>query len=432
MKPTPFSSLLLKFDALKFAQANSFTSVRAAKLLGVKSNFDPQELFSYEEFEMRELGDSPWRVGVLFSDTGVTAAVERTQRAGTLLAIEEINAAGGVLGREIEPMVRDPMSRPSLYRELAIRLCEDDRVSVILGCHTSSSRKAVLPVVESHGALLFYPQLYEGFEYSPHCVYTGAAPNQNSVQLVRYLVKHYGKRVFFVGSDYIYPHESNRIIADLFRQAGGTVLDEIYVPMRVAEIDFTSVLRKIRKHKPDVVYSTVVGDGAALFYQAYRDAGFDTRTHPIASQSTQEAEIAQMLPGVAEGCITAAPYFPSMAGDANLRFVTAYRERYGDDSPISSCAEAAYFQVHLYAQTLERAGSDRLSSLRAQLHEHEYAAPQGTVRIDPENQHTYLWPKVGKVDAAGVFAVVDDPGVCVKPDPYMIESHFDEMARHFV
>lgn len=122
-----------------------------------------------------------WRVGVLFSETGVTGAVEKTQRFATLLAIDEINAAGGVLGRMIEPVAYDPKSTPNLYKELAVKLCDEDRVRVVFGCHMSSTRKAVLPVIEAREALLFYPTLYEGFEYSRHCIYTGAAPNQNSV-----------------------------------------------------------------------------------------------------------------------------------------------------------------------------------------------------------------------------------------------------------
>ncbi len=381
---------------------------------------------------MSTMASVPWRVGVLFSDTGVTAVAERSQRAATLMAIDEINAHGGVLGRGIEPVVYDPGSVPARFREMASRLCDVDQVSVIFGCHTSSSRKAVLPVIESHSALLFYPQLYEGFEYSRNCVYTGAAPNQNSVQLVRYLARHYGKRVFLVGSDYVYPYESNRIVSDLYRQAGGKVLDEMYVPMRVHDIKLSQVIQRIKKAQPDVVYSTVVGDGAALFYEAYRDAGFDTRTHPIASQSTQEGEIRAMAPGVAEGCITAAPYFSSLKTEANERFVAAFRKRHGQDISITSGGEAAYFQVHLYAQTLERAAGDRLSQLLPHLHGHAYTAPQGSVCVDSENQHTYLWPRVGRVAHDGSFEVVDDPGVRVKPDPYMIESRFDDLSRHFV
>ncbi|QHI96808.1 transporter substrate-binding protein [Xylophilus rhododendri] len=369
-----------------------------------------------------------WRVGVLFSNTGVTAAVERTQQAATLLAIEEINAAGGVLGAPIEPVLCDPASRPKRYGELARQLCDVEGVRVIFGCHMSSTRKAVLPVVEAHRALLFYPTLYEGFEYSPNCVYTGAAPNQNSVQLVRYLTQNFGKRLFLVGSDYVYPYESNRIIGDLFRQSGGQLLDELYVPLLIGESDMAKVIRRIKAAQPDVIYSTMVGDSIAQFYQAYREAGFDQRTHPIASQSTQEAEIAQMPPEVAEGSITAAPYFSTIDTPANRRFVQAWRQRFGPDLPITANAEAAYFQVKLYAQTLERAGDDRLDAMLPHLHEHEFDAPQGRVRIDKENHHTYLWPRVARVDAGGQFQVVDDPGIRVKPDPYMFESRFDPLA----
>ena len=144
-----------------------------------------------------------WRVGVLFSQTGVTAAIERSQLNGTLLAVDEINKAGGVLGRPIEPSIYDPASNPKQYRTLAERLLTADRVRLIFGCYMSSTRKAVLPVVESFRGLLFYPTLYEGFEYSLHCIYTGAAPNQNSLQLAKYLLQHYGNRFLLISKESI-------------------------------------------------------------------------------------------------------------------------------------------------------------------------------------------------------------------------------------
>jgi branched-chain amino acid transport system substrate-binding protein len=168
-----------------------------------------------------------WRVGVLFSETGVTAAVERTQLQATLLAIDEINAAGGVLDLPLEPVRYDPESNPKRFRVLAERLLGVDRVRLVFGCYMSSSRKAVLPVIEAHRALLFYPTLYEGFEYSRHCIYTGAAPNQNSLQLARFLFEHYGNRFLLVGSNYVYPYESNRVMTDLVRQNRGKIVNEI-------------------------------------------------------------------------------------------------------------------------------------------------------------------------------------------------------------
>lgn len=176
-----------------------------------------------------------WRVGVLFSQTGVTSAIERTQLNATLLAIEEINANGGVLGRPVEPVIYDPASDPKKFRAFAERLFQFDRIRILFGCYMSSTRKAVLPVVEGHRGLLFYPTQYEGFEYSRNCIYTGAAPNQNSIQLARFLLSTYGNRFLLVGSNYVYPYESNRLMADFVVQSKGKVLDEIYVPLQASQ-----------------------------------------------------------------------------------------------------------------------------------------------------------------------------------------------------
>ena len=238
--------------------------------------------------------DAPWRVGVLFSQTGVTSAIEQSQLNATLLAIEEINSSGGVLDRMIQPVIYDPASDPKQFRALAERLFQVDRIRLLFGCYMSSTRKAVLPVVESHRGLLFYPTLYEGFEYSRHCIYTGAAPNQNSLQLAKFLLSTYGNRFLLVGSNYIYPYESNRLMADFVMQGRGKVLDEIYVPLEVGPRDFDKVINRIKKTSPDVIFSTVVGRGTSVFYEAYRNAGFDPAKMPIASLTTSEAEVAEM------------------------------------------------------------------------------------------------------------------------------------------
>ena len=289
-----------------------------------------------------------WKVGVLFSQTGVTAASESAQRAATLLAIDQINEKGGILGRPIEAIEFDPASDPRMYRLYAEKLC-DVGVRVIFGCHMSSTRRAALPTIEARGALLFYPTLYEGFEYSRHCIYTGASPSQNSVQLVRYLTKNYGSRVFMVGSNYIYAHESNRIVAELFTQSGGEVLDQVYVPLDATKAEFSAVVGRIKQARPDVVYSTVVGDGIAILYEAFRNSGLDARTMPIGSLATSEAEVAQMPLGVADGHIVAAPYFSTLATPSSLAFVSAFaangdrrcRSRHRRRRLISRCSSSA-------------------------------------------------------------------------------------------
>src|ERR1700761_4655433 len=302
--------------------------------------------------------EAPWRVGVLFSQTGVTSAVEQSQLNATLLAIGEINAAGGVLDRAIEPVIYDPASDPKQFRALAERLFQVDRIRLLFGCYMSSTRKAVLPVVESHRGLLFYPTLYEGFEYSRHCIYTGAAPNQNSLQLARFLLSAYGNRFLFVGSNYIYPYESNRVMGDFVSQGKGKILDEIYVPLYPDPKDFERVIGRIKKTSPDVIFSTVVGSGTAQLYNAYRAAGFDPTRMPIASLTTSEAEVAEMGAEAAEGHITAAPFFETLSSPAARRFVARFKQNHGADGPVQPGAEAAYFQVHLALRAVGRCGSD--------------------------------------------------------------------------
>jgi branched-chain amino acid transport system substrate-binding protein len=369
-----------------------------------------------------------WRVGVLFSQTGVTAAIERSQLNGTLLAIDEINKAGGILGRAIEPEIYDPASDPKRFKAMAEKLLTVNRVRVIFGCYMSSTRKAVLPVVEAFRGLLFYPTLYEGFEYSLHCVYTGAAPNQNSLQLAKYLLQHYGNRFVLVGSNYIYPYESNRVMTDFISQSKGKVLDELYVPLDAKSKDFDKAISKIANLKPDVVFSTVVGQSTAIFYEAYRRAGFDPNEMPIASLTTSEAEVAEMSPGTAEGHITAAPFFEALATPAARRFISAYKLRYGPNASVTAGAEAAYFQVHLAAAALARAGTDDPEQLLPAVRDAEFDAPQGRVRIDASNNHTYLWPRVAKLDARGAFQIVWNPGVRVKPDPYCVVMSLDDWS----
>jgi branched-chain amino acid transport system substrate-binding protein len=369
-----------------------------------------------------------WRVGVLFSQTGVTSAIERTQLNATLLAIEEINANGGVLGRPIEPVMYDPVSDPKKFRAFAERLFQVDRIRLLFGCYMSSTRKAVLPVVEAHRGLLFYPTLYEGFEYSRHCIYTGAAPNQNSLQLAKFLLSAFGNRFLFVGSNYVYPYESNRVMGDFVAQGKGKVLDEIYVPLHPGDKDFDKVIGRIKKTSPDVIFSTVVGAGTATLYRAYRAAGLDPARMPIASLTTSEAEVAEMGAEAAEGHITAAPFFETLSSQAARRFVTSFKEKYGADAPVTACAEAAYFQLHLAMRAVAKCGSDDPEQVLTNLRDAEFDAPQGRVRIDPENNHTYLWPRIARLDRNGRFQTVWNPGVRVKPDPYCVVQSLDDWS----
>ena len=367
-----------------------------------------------------EVAFESWRVGVLFSQSGVMAVIEETQLRATLLAIDEINRSGGINGRELVPVIYDPQSDAQAYALCAKRLMIEDGVNMIFGCYTSSSRKAVLPVVERLNGLLWYPTLYEGFEFSSNVIYTGAAPNQNSVALSSYLSRTYGPRFYFVGSDYVYPRESNRVMRDLLRRRGCTVVGETYLDLRSKRNDFGPVMRQIKNAGADVIFSTVVGYSTIYLYQAFLEAGLDARVTPIASLTTTESEVRAMGFDIAAGHITAAPYFQSVSGERNDSFVKCYKARYGEDEPTNMCAEAAYFQVHLFANALAQTNSLDTDLIKQCVLGSDFDAPQGRVSVSAATSHTNLWSRVGRVDRRGQFEIMQQSEMPVWADPFLV------------
>lgn len=372
---------------------------------------------------------APIKIGVLFSSSGVTALVERTQINAVRLAVSEINDAGGILGRPIEAIEYDVESSAKIAAARAQDLLERDGVRLIFGCYMSSTRKAALPIIEKYRGLLFYPTLYEGFEFSSDCIYSGAAPNQNIVPLARYLMREYGERFYLVGSNYVYPYEANRVMRDFIVSFGGKVFEERYVPLDADVETIRSVVGDIAKHPDTVIISTIVGDGTASFYRECRRAGFDPSSMPIASMTTSEAEVAAMGAEAAEGNITSAPYFRTVQSLQNRRFCAAYEAKFGADAPISASTESAYVQVHLLANAAEQAGSLEPEAIKRALPACPFLAPQGMVRVDAENNHTYLWPRIGKANAKGEFDIVECSPSAVRPDPYLINPAEEDWSQ---
>jgi branched-chain amino acid transport system substrate-binding protein len=360
-----------------------------------------------------------WRVGVLFSRSGLMAVSESEHFFGTALAIEEINNAGGILGREIEVVAYDPGSTPETYRKMADRLLTEDGASVIFGCSTSAERKAVLPAIERRNGLLWYPSLYEGFEYSPNVIYTGACPNQNSFPLAEYIVRKNGPRVYLIGSNYIYPRESNRIMRDLVESYSGHVVGEQYVNMEASDSELTRALEAIRMQSPDVVFSTIVGRTAQRFYRLFATMGFDPARLPIASLTMAEGELREIGPEFCVGHLTAASYFGSLKRENNIRFKTAFANAYGKDRPVSMWSAGAYAQVKFFERALNQAGSldtQRLVDAALGL---SFDAPEGPIQIDPDNNHVWLTPRIGRVRPDGEFDIVWEGKSPIKPDPYL-------------
>ncbi len=368
---------------------------------------------------------SDWRVGVLYSRSGVTSVTESEHFFGTTLAIEEINELGGVLGKKLDSITYDPLDNPDEYRRLATKMLLEDEVNVIFGCSRSSSRKAVLPIIERTNGLLWYCSIYEGFEYSQNVIYTGAVPNQNSNQLAAYLLQNNGFRFFLIGADYLYPRESNRIMRDMVESHDGEILDEIYLSVDATTAELEQVVKSIANIKPDVVFSTLVGHGAREFYRLYREHGIDPLKIPIASLTMAEEEIRLIGGPLCEGHITSATYFGSLDNTSNRRFIDLWTRKYGQ-RPTSMWSEMAYNQVHLFARALERSGSMDTQRLVQAVHKISFESPEGTLSVDEETNHCALTPRIGVCQHDGQFKVVWEGSSPVKADPYLATYGFAE------
>lgn len=359
------------------------------------------------------------QVGVLFSETGSTAVIEKTQLNATKLAIKHANEALKPYSMSIEPFYMNPQSDPHLYASHAEKIIRDFNVQVIFGCYTSISRKSILPVIERYNRLLFYPTLYEGFEFSPNVIYTGACPNQNIIVLAEYMFSNYGTSCYMVGSDYVYPYESNRIMKDILKGFDGRVMGEHYFSLEADKKDYRPVITDILATRPNFVFSTIVGSSTACFYEAFEDAGIAPEHLPIASLTTSEAELETMRPSSRGGHFTVAPFFSSL-----IRESSDPRWRRLDQEtpkiPLNQCWESAYFQVMLLKDALLKVGAKDWEGLRNSLKGSEFEAPQGRIKVDPDNNHCWLHARIGRSRLDGTFDIVKESRRPVRPDPYLM------------
>lgn len=371
------------------------------------------------------VSQEPIKVGILHSDTGTMAISERPVRDATLLAIEEINASGGLLGRKIEPIVVDGRSDPQSFAAEAERLIAEEQVSVVFGCWTSATRKTVRPVFEKHDHLLFYPVQYEGLEQSPNIVYTGAAPNQQILPAVKWCFDVLEARKFFLaGSDYVFPRTANAIIQEQVKALGGEVVGKRYILLGSQDVD--QLVQQIVAARPDVILNTINGDSNVAFFDALRLAGITSNEIPTVSFSVAEVELRGMNARAMAGDYAAWNYFQSVPRQENREFVQRFQAKYGKDRVTDDPIEAGYFGVHLWAQAVEDAGTDAPQDVRRHLPNQSYPAPQGIVSIDAENQHTWKTVRIGRIRADGQFDVVWTSKHPVRPVPFPIYQSRDK------
>ena len=376
------------------------------------------------------------KVGILHSLSGTMAISETVLKDTVLMAIDEINAKGGVLGKKLEPVIVDPASNWPLFAEKTKQLLGQDKVSVIFGCWTSVSRKSVLPVVEEMNGLLFYPVQYEGEELSKNVFYTGAAPNQQAIPAVDYLMSKAGggaKRWVLLGTDYVYPRTTNKILRAYLKSKGvaDKDIDEKYTPF--GHSDYQTIVADVKKFSQGgktAVVSTINGDSNVPFYKQLGNAGLKAKDVPVVAFSVGEEELRGVDTKPLVGHLAAWNYFQSIKSPANTEFIkkwSAYakaKKLPGSDKPLTNDPmEATYIGINMWKQAVEKAKSTDTDKVIAAMAGQTFTAPSGIVsKMDEKNHHLHKSVFIGEIKADGQFNVVwKTPGpVKAKPwSPYI-------------
>jgi urea transport system substrate-binding protein len=364
----------------------------------------------------------PITVGVLHSQTGTMAVSESPVVDATLLAIDEVNHAGGVHGRPLKAVVADGKSDPEEFAREAERLLTEEKVAVIFGCWTSASRKAVRAVVERNSGLLFYPVQYEGLEHSPRVVYLGPAPNQQLLPAIDYLTGAKGKKkLFLVGSDYVFPRAAHEIIKDEVRareKDGVRVVGEAFIPLGSADV--AEAVRRIKAAAPDAIVNTINGGTNVAFFRELRAAGVTAEAVPTLSVSIAEGEVEGLNPAALAGDYLAAAYFQTVDRPQNREFVRKFRDRFGAERVVSDPVAAAYTGVHIWAESAAAAGSPEPEAVLAAARGRQFEGPRARVTIDPATQHLWLPVRIGRIRPDGQVSLLPEAGSesPIKPVPF--------------
>ncbi|MFM7558797.1 urea ABC transporter substrate-binding protein [Cylindrospermopsis raciborskii] len=362
-------------------------------------------------------GGNTIKVGILHSLSGTMAISEKSVVDAENLAIKEINAQGGVLGKQIEAITEDGASNGDTFREKATKLIEQDKVAVVFGCWTSASRKNVKPVFEEKDHILWYPVQYEGQECSKNIFYTGAAPNQQIEPSVDWLLKNKGKEFFLVGSDYVFPRTANTIIKAQLEALSGKTVGEDYLPL--GNVEVTPIIAKIKQALPKggVIYNTLNGDSNVAFFKQLKGAGLTPEKYPSMSVSIAEEEVKAIGVEYLKGHYAAWNYFQTVDTPANKKFVEAFKKEYGADRVLNDPMEAAYIAVYLWKQAVEKAGSTDLVKVRQAAYGQTIDAPEGKVTMNG-NHHISKIVRIGEVRDDGLFNIIYATPAPVEPIPW--------------
>lgn len=412
-KTTTRSGKLSRRDFLRNTTASGLTLAAAAGM-------GPLFLSGCGGGNANKGGGSTIKVGILHSLTGTMAISEKSLNEVEKLAIDEINKAGGVLGKQIEVVEEDPASDFSgKFPEKAKKLLVTDKVVAVFGCWTSVSRKNVLPVFEKYNGLLFYPVQYEGNECSKNVVYTGAAPNQQILPAIDWLLSKEGgekKKFYLLGSDYVFPKTANLIITKYLESKGLKPIAEEYTPLGHKE--YPAVVQKIKEAKPDVIFSTINGDSNVNFYNELASQKITAAECPVVAVSVGEDELRDLPPDKVKGHLAAWNYFQSIDTPKNKEFVKKFQDKYGKDRVTDDPIEAAYIGVYLWKAAVEKAGSTDVDKVREAFKSNiKFDAPGGEIKLDPKTQHIFKRFYMGKIRDDKQFDVVHKTDL-IEPVPY--------------
>lgn len=357
------------------------------------------------------------KIGFVNSLSGTMAISETTVNKSLHMAADEINAAGGVLGKQLKVVDQDGKSEPAVFAEKARSLIEKECVAAVFGGWTSSSRKAMLPVFEADNALLFYPLQYEGMESSPNIFYSGAAPNQQIVPALDYLKEQGHKKLFLVGSDYVFPQTANRVVNAYAEGNGMEVVGEEYTPM--GSTDFTTIVNKLKSSGADAVVNTLNGDSNVAFFKEYKASGLTADQVPVISMSIAEEEISAIGLDNVKGQLTAWNYYQTLDSSENQKFVKNFKAKYGASKPTSDPMESAYTSLYLWKAMVEKAKSFDVDKVKAAADGVTFNAPEGKVTVDGENHHIYKTSYIGRIEDDLLIHTVWQSDGPIAPDPYL-------------
>ncbi|MBB4952172.1 branched-chain amino acid transport system substrate-binding protein [Agrobacterium vitis] len=369
-------------------------------------------------------------VSLLYSTTGPYGALGREAVDGALAAIAETNA-DPTLSFQIEPVIEDPAGSAERYAMFAETAVRQKGCRHIVGSITSSSRKEILPVVERHGALLWYAFPYEGYEASDSVIYLGACPNQHLLPLFDTVMPRFGRRPFIVGSNYIWGWEISRIAREIIEASGGQVVSERFVPLGSTDIDH--LIEEIRQKKPDFILSNLVGESIMAFLQAYEglrkaDSVFSANSTPIIACNLCETDLAGLCAEARAGHMTTSIYFDGISTDENAAFKARMAKRYGGTRCLTTPFVSAYTAMSVLARAITDAGTDAPEAIRRTATARVFDTPIGALRIDPRTHHAALRPHIAVSDEAGRYQVFQTAPKPIEADPYLVRSSHRDMS----